>query len=85
VANTFTTASDIPGLSSKWVRGNVYDVAASILHELRLTFLWPQLANGGVGSSRQTFRTMVAGHIAQINTNGQWLYFYQSQSFANAP
>ena len=54
------------------------------LHELRLTFLWPQLPNGNVGPGRQTFRTMVAGQITQILTNGnQWLYFYQPQSFTN--
>jgi type II secretory pathway pseudopilin PulG len=53
------------------------------LHELRLTFLWPQLPNGSLGASRQTFRTMVAGQMTQTFTNGQWLYFYQSQSFTN--
>jgi type II secretory pathway pseudopilin PulG len=58
---------------------------AANLHELRLTFLWPQLPNGKVGPGRQTFRTMVAGQIAQTYTNGQWLYFYQSQSFVNTP
>jgi type II secretory pathway pseudopilin PulG len=59
---------------------------AANLHELRLTFLWPQLPNGGVGPSRQTFRTMVAGQIMQTNYNSSpWLYFYQSQSFINAP
>lgn len=55
---------------------------AANLHELRLTFLWPQQPNGNLGPGRQTFRTMVAGQIAQTN-NGQWLYFYQSQSFVN--
>jgi type II secretory pathway pseudopilin PulG len=59
------------------------------LHELRLTFQWPQLPNGNVGSKRQTFRTMVAGQIVQTNdasvTPHQWLYFFQSQSFTNAP
>jgi type II secretory pathway pseudopilin PulG len=53
------------------------------LHELRLTFLWPQQPNGSVGPGRQTFRTMVAGQIVQTNDNGQRLYFYQSQSFVN--
>ncbi|MGB7745995.1 MAG: hypothetical protein WBN75_01740 [Verrucomicrobiia bacterium] len=66
-----------------WVRGLPYNVAGAILHEVRLTFLWPQLANGGVGPGRQTFRTMVAGQIMQTNTSGQWVYFYQPQSFAN--
>ena len=62
----------------------IYDkqLAAS-LRELRLTFLWPQLPNGGLGAGRQTFRTMVAGQMTQVFTNGQWLYFYQPQSFTN--
>jgi type II secretory pathway pseudopilin PulG len=59
---------------------------AANLHELRLTFLWPQQPNGKVGPGRQTFRTMVAGQIVQTNyNNSPWLYFYQSQSFVNAP
>jgi type II secretory pathway pseudopilin PulG len=50
-------------------------------HELRMTFLWPQLPNGKVGSGRLTFRATIAGQIMQTND----LYFYQSQSFTNAP
>jgi hypothetical protein len=57
---------------------------ADSLHELRLTFLWPQLPNGGVGAGRQTFRTLVAGQILQLTNNNQTLYFYQPQSFTNA-
>jgi hypothetical protein len=53
------------------------------LRELQLKFLWPQLPNGSLGASHQTFRTMVAGQLAQTFTNSQWLYFYQSQSFTN--
>ncbi len=56
--------------------------------ELRLTFLWPQHPNGKLGSGRQTFRTTVAGQLSPTNYNNwdnQWLYFYQSQSFTNAP
>ena len=61
------------------------------LHELRLTFLWPQLPNGGLGLGRQTFRTMVAGQLVTTNDlsdTNQVLYFYQPQSFiinTNAP
>jgi type II secretory pathway pseudopilin PulG len=55
------------------------------LHELRLSFLWPVQPNGAVGRGRQTFRSLVAGQIAQTNSAGQMLYFYQSQSFTNAP
>jgi type II secretory pathway pseudopilin PulG len=51
------------------------------LHELRMTFLWPQLPNGKLGNGRQTFRATIAGQIARTND----LYFYQSQSFTNAP
>jgi prepilin-type N-terminal cleavage/methylation domain-containing protein len=61
---------------------------AAAQRELRLTFLWPQLPNGKVGSSRLTFRATVAGQLSPTNHNNfpnQWLYFYQSQSFTNAP
>ena len=51
--------------------------------ELRLTFLWPQLPNGSVGPSRQTFRATVAGQLTRDHINNN-LYFYQSQSFTNA-
>ncbi len=56
---------------------------AASLHELRLTFLWPQLPNGALGAGHLTFRTMVAGQVSQIFTNNQWLYFYQPNSFTN--
>ena len=54
-------------------------------HELRLTFYWPLLPNGDTGKFRQTFRATVAGQLAHVITNGFDLYFYQSQSFTNAP
>jgi prepilin-type N-terminal cleavage/methylation domain-containing protein len=59
------------------------------LRELRLTFLWPVLPNGGVGNGRQTFRSLVAGQVIQTNdtsvTPSLSLYFFQSQSFTNVP
>ena len=64
--------------------GAPYDTQlAASLHELRLTFLWPQQPNGGVGAGRQTFRALVAGQFAMTNDNSQVLYFYQPQSFTN--
>ena len=61
-----------------------YSQALNInLHELRLTFLWPQLPNGNVGKGRQTFRALVAGQIQTVITNGSQLYFFQPQSFVN--
>jgi prepilin-type N-terminal cleavage/methylation domain-containing protein len=54
---------------------------AANLHELRMTFLWPQLPNGKVGAGHQTFRTMIAGQIVTGIVGGNYLYFYQPQSF----
>jgi type II secretory pathway pseudopilin PulG len=59
------------------------DQLTANLHELRLTFLWPILPNGGIGTGRQTYRVTVPGQIVQ-DANPS-LYFYQSQSFTNAP
>jgi prepilin-type N-terminal cleavage/methylation domain-containing protein len=57
------------------------------LHELRLTFLWPVLPNGNLPSSPflKTYRTLIAGQIAPNIFAGNYLYFYQPQSFTNAP
>lgn len=67
----------------------------SSLHELRMTFLWPQLPNGKLGSGNRTFRASIAGQLVHqpqtnfaslspvlFNTN---FYVYQSQSFTNSP
>jgi prepilin-type N-terminal cleavage/methylation domain-containing protein len=61
------------------------DQLAANLHELRLTFLWPILPNGNVGTGRQTYRALIAGQIAHTVVNSVDLYFYQPQSFTNAP
>ena len=60
------------------------------LHELRLTFLWPQLPNGNLGPGRQTWRTMVAGRTTQDwnptmtpHVISWWISHYQPQSFVN--
>jgi prepilin-type N-terminal cleavage/methylation domain-containing protein len=62
------------------------------LHELRLMFLWPLLPNSQpprvfYGAGHQTYRTLIAGRqvldtSTMPNAN---LYFFQSQSFTNAP
>ncbi len=65
-----------------------YQLAGN-LRELRMLFMWPQLPNGGVGRFRQTFRASVGGQLIQTNdfsaNPAMPLYFYQSQSFTNAP
>ena len=84
LATTNTDATDVPGVSPKWEKTPFYGLEiANTVHELRLTFLWPQLPDGGLGAGRQTFRTMVAGQLVTNNVAGQWLYFYQPQSFTN--
>jgi type II secretory pathway pseudopilin PulG len=82
-ATTNTQATDSPGSSSLWMRNLYPQELAANLHEVRLTFLWPQQPNGNVGPGRQTFRTMVGGQITTNIVAGQILYFYQSQSFVN--
>ena len=56
-----------------------------IEHELRMTFLWPLLPNGNTGNGRQTFRATIAGQLVHVFTKGVHFYYYQSQSFTNAP
>ena len=58
---------------------------AANLHELRLTFFWPVQPNGKVGNGRQSYRTLIAGQLQPDLYAGNGLYFYQSQSFTNAP
>ena len=55
------------------------------LHELRLTFLWPQRPNGSLGAGHQTFRALIAGQLVQTNSGAYTFYFFQPQSFTNAP
>jgi hypothetical protein len=57
------------------------------LHELQLTFLWPQLPNGQLPPQppHQTYRTMIAGQIVTNLDAGQILYFFQPQYFNHAP
>ena len=53
--------------------------------ELRLRFFWPLLPNGNYGSGRQTFRATIAGQLVSTNLTLPKLYFYQPQTFTNAP
>lgn len=89
-----------PGTTNVWQMSSNYTLEQALnLHELRLTFEWPKLANGNVGSSRETFRTEVAGQLVQqpplsLNSLGQpvnsiWynpnLYCYLPETFTNTP
>jgi hypothetical protein len=50
------------------------------LHDLRLTFLWPMLPSGKIGSGRQVYRTMVAGHYTN-DPPGSPFFFFQPRTF----
>lgn len=76
---------DEPSYSVRWVRKAYSEQLARNLHELRLTFLWPQQPNGSLGNGRQTYRTLVAGQMTTNIVAGNILYFYQPQSFAITP
>jgi len=56
-------------------------------HELRMTYLWPQLPNGSLPPlpTIKTFRVTIAGQLTRQVINNFNLYFYQPQSFATAP
>jgi type II secretory pathway pseudopilin PulG len=91
-ANTNTLASDVPTNSAHWSRVMYPQEIDLNTHELRLTFLWSLLPDSQpprvhYGSGHQTYRAMVAGRQVLDTTTapGVNLYFFQSQSFTNAP
>ena len=57
------------------------------LHEVRLKFAWPVLPNGNIGPGRQTYRTLVSGHLLFTNfyTNSTYYlnWFFQPLAFTN--
>jgi hypothetical protein len=85
-----------PGsVNSPWQMTPNYTLEQALnLHELRLTFEWPQHPNGNLGTGRQTYRTLIAGQlqyqpvyqpgVSTIYYNPS-LYCYQAQSFTNTP
>lgn len=86
-----------PGETNLWSMAPQYNLELAMnLRELRLTFEWPQLPNGNLGSGRETFRTLVAGKLQRqssstpLNSSSSiwsnpYLYDYLSQSFTNTP
>jgi len=86
-ATANTLATDTPGLSARWARNAYPQELTANLHELRLTFLWSLMPDSQpprvhYGTGHQTFRTMIAGQLVLATNN---LYYFQSQSFTNAP
>jgi prepilin-type N-terminal cleavage/methylation domain-containing protein len=87
----FDTNNVVFNQNNSSVRANA-DQMDNALRELRLTFLYPLLPNGHVGSGTpKTFRTLVAGQLVRQSVNAfnsspfyDNLYVYQSQSFVNS-
>ncbi len=56
------------------------------LNDLRLLFRWPLLPNWETGNGRQSYRSLVGGHLVKTNdVTGQTLYFFEPTTFVNAP
>jgi hypothetical protein len=51
------------------------------LHDVRLTFLWPVLPSGKIGSGRQVYRTMVAGQYSPATNDPPPYFFLQPRTF----
>ena len=57
------------------------------LHELRLTFSWPILPNGQLPPRPPslTYRVLIPGQLTTNEDGGQPVYFFEPQTFTNAP
>jgi len=79
---------------AKFNYSNVIRTLEGNLHDLRLTFRWPQLPNGDVGPGRQVYRTMVGGVLQGTNDIGypnyyagltNYLFFFQPRTYVQVP
>jgi type II secretory pathway pseudopilin PulG len=82
-------------------RSNYWMTARNLqanLYDLRLTFRWPLLPNGGVGNGRQAFRTVAGGQLLEVppppgsgfptrapDSLPYTLYFFESRNYAKSP
>ncbi|HZR19980.1 MAG TPA: type II secretion system protein [Verrucomicrobiae bacterium] len=96
LALNYRVIADVSGYGTNffdpsWTNGintNFYRVITNFqlnLHDVRLTFLWPVLPSGKLGSGRQVYRTTVGGHLLYEPTNSpnsQYYYwFFQPRNF----
>jgi len=86
----YRLTAEISSYSSGYVTGSgttfnnvLSGTIQSNLFELRLTFRWPLLPDGGVGSGKLTFRTLASGTMTvnPATLNGPDLYFLQPSTF----
>jgi type II secretory pathway pseudopilin PulG len=69
--NDPTLRGTVPNLGEITARSNLFMLVTNIqsradFHDLRLTFRWPLLVNGGAGNGRQVFRALVGGHLRTV-------------------
>jgi type II secretory pathway pseudopilin PulG len=63
---TVPNVAEITARSNQWLIVNNIQTNADF-HDLRLTFRWPLLANGGAGNGRQVFRAVLSGQLRATN------------------
>jgi hypothetical protein len=89
-SNALNPSIYVPGTVDFLIRSNRWWELAYLtnnLHEVRLKFAWPVLPNGSIGPGRQTYRSLVSGHLLLTNFffNGNLMtnWFFQPQSYTN--
>jgi hypothetical protein len=74
-------------------RSNYWAIARTLrtnLYDVRLTFRWPLLPDGSGGGGRQTFRTLVSGHLlgptneVGLQAPPYSLYFFEPRDYVKA-
>ncbi len=74
-----------PDYVTRFNRSNETQYLTNNLHEVRLKFAWPVLPTGNTGPGRQTYRSLVSGHLLLTNFyfNGNLMtnWFFQPQSY----
>lgn len=77
---------NVPVQSADQISAYAQNLAQN-LHELRLTFSWPILPSGQLPPRypSQTYRALIAGQLTTNQISGSAAYFFQPQSFTNAP
>jgi type II secretory pathway pseudopilin PulG len=88
-------ATNNPDFIARFNYSNVIRTLEGNLRDVRLTFRWPILPNGDVGSGRQVYRTMVGGWLMGTNDFGiptyynppvsNFLFFLQPRTYAQVP
>ena len=75
------------GTNEMTMRSNYWMYARNLqtnLHDVRMIFRWPLLANGDAAGGRQAYRMMIGGRLLATNDIGIPLYFFESRNYVKA-